>query len=591
LALPTTRPRSRVLTASASRYGEPSDTASKRRSLPWQARALAYIDLVPEISYASRFYARMLSQLRIFPARRNAAGSLEQVYDPVAVSVLDRIQDPAGGRAQLLGSYGRLMMSTGEGILFGRNLNTPAERWSFVWTDEVDVEEQGGQIRKITHKPNGDSQGRREYGPGEAVAYRMWTPHPRLSGEADSPMRATLDVAEELVMLTLAVRAQAASRTTSGILALPQELAPPPTHVDGDEDPLNDPFMTDFVKHLVAQKENAGSAEASAPFVLWGTADYIPAIRHIALHDTQNDYAERDLRREAVERLARGLDFPPEVLLGLSDSNHWASLQIKQDMWVSHGAARAQQFCDDLNEAYYRPALAAEGYEGWEEMLIGYDPSEITIKPDRSDDADKALDRIAISYDGYRKMKNIPDEYAPSEDEKAFLLALRMRRPEFLPGDAIAEPVADPSEGPPPPGAEGDSGRPTRVVASAAREFGAAELALHRCREMAGNRIRNKAKGSLRDDAGRIPPAALAAYVGAQVMQTIGADARELVAGGTDLLKPLLEAWGYSKPQAATICEMIELFAARTLFDDTAALPHTVESQIAQLREIAAVAA
>ena len=37
------------------------------------------------------------------------------------------------------------------------------------------------------------------------IAYRCWTPHPRHSDESDSPMRAVMDIAEELLVLTASV--------------------------------------------------------------------------------------------------------------------------------------------------------------------------------------------------------------------------------------------------------------------------------------------------------------------------------------------------------------------------------------------------
>jgi hypothetical protein len=559
--------------------------------LTWQNRALEYLDMVPELNYASRFYSRMLKQLVIFPATRNPDGKPQRVTDEVPVQTLDRIQDPAGGRAQILGNYGRLMFATGEGALLGVNLETLREKWMFVWNDEVDVDvNSDGSVRKITHKPSGDGK-TVEYGPNEAVMYRMWTAHPRRSGEADSPMRAALDIAEELIILTQAVRATAVSRTTGGILVMPSEMVPPPMNADGDEDPMNDPFMSAFVQHLVAQKERVGTAEAVAPFVLWGGSEFLDKVRYLKIHDTQNDYAERDLRKEAVERLARGFDFPPEVLLGFGDTNHWSARQVLDDMWKSHGAPIAQQFCDDLNDSYLRPALRDAEYDGWENIVIGYDESRITIKPDRSDDADKAIDRIAIGYEGYRRMKNIPESDAPTAEEQAFLLALRLRRPEFLPGDGGAKPTADPTEGPPPAGDEGDSGRRTRVVGSAAREVGAAEMALHRCREVAGNRIRNRAKGSLPASATSVPAFSVAAFVGVGATDELGVLPQTLVDGGTEALRNLLVGWGHSPARADGLCEMIELYAARTLFDENVSLPAAIEAKISQMAETTVVAA
>lgn len=562
--------------------GGKEDASAQRAALPWQDRALTYVDQIPELNYASRFYARMLRQLRLYPAILDENDQPVPVEDATAVEILNRIRDPGGGRSQILGMYGRLAFVTGEGVLFGRHLETPDEVWQYVWTKELDIEVDSStkHVKKITHRPNGSQQGSVAYGPSEAVAYRMWTPHPRSSGEADSPMRSALDVAEELILLTLAVRATAVSRTTQGLLFLPLEAAPPPAEAGGDEDPHSDPWMDDLVEHLVAQKENAGTAEAAAPFVSWIPAEFInTAVQFVHLHDTQNDYAERELRKEAVERLARGLDFPPEALLGLGNSNHWAAMQILSDMWRSHGVGIADQFRHDLNQAYYRPALKEAGVAQADEIVIAMDASNVIVKNELSDDADKAMDRGAISYTGYRALKNIPEKWkaTPGDIEQMLEAKGKTSSPDPSPSLPAAEP--------PPPGPEGDSGRKTRVVASASREFGAAEMALHRCREIAGNRIRNKGKGkiSLRED---VPAERAAFSLGTSVVAGLHVPARELVAGGTDSLLGLLEGWGYSHAEAASICETVELFAARTLFEEVASLPSALESRFAQSRDL-----
>src|SRR5687767_933231 len=142
-------------------------------------------------------------------------------------------------------NYGRLMFITGEGYLLGRRLNTDEERWDFVWKEGLRLER--GEIR-YKSAPNAEEE---IYGPGDAVAYKMWTPHPQWPGLADSPMRSVLDIAEELLILTRSVRATAVSRLVrSGILLVPQEIEPPPQEAIGDEDPLNSPLLRDLVEHV-----------------------------------------------------------------------------------------------------------------------------------------------------------------------------------------------------------------------------------------------------------------------------------------------------------------------------------------------------
>lgn len=563
------RPRHLVASAAPLNRASKSDSGNDNRSASWQRKALQYIDVVPELSYSSRFYARQLRQLRIYPATFDEAGKETPITSGPPVEVLEQLKDKAGTKHQILSNYGRLMFATGEGMLCGFNLRTEQEFWNFLWSDEIRVEKDTeGRIAKLVHLPNGERGSAIEYGPNEAVAYRLWTAHPRRSGEADSPMRSVLAIAEELVHLTAAVAATATSRTVSGLLVIPNELAPPPIDASGDEDPLNDPFMADLIAHLEAQKENAGTAAAAAPYVLWGSNEYLANIRKIELHNPANDYMERDLRKEAVERLARGLDFPPEALTGLSDSNHWAALQILWDMWRSHGAPAAQQFCDDLNDAYLRPTLREAGYEDWQSVAVCFDDSAVIARPDRSDDADKAAIHGHIGGKGYRVLKNIPEEYAQTEDEHNEWLAIQLRNPAIM-GLEAPELKKPAEEGPPLPGPEGDSGRRTRVVSSVEREVGAAEMALSRCRELAGIRIRQKE---------RVFPEFLARVNGAAnelVPSSIGADAlaqmsltpQTLVRGGADTLRKVLNSWGYNSTQAHAISEMVESYAARTLFE------------------------
>lgn len=561
--------------------------------MPWQDRALQYMAIVPEINFASRFYSRMLKQLRIFPAERNEQDEKKEIKSGVPVDVLNRIQDPGGGRSAILGSYGRLMFGTGEGILFGRDLDTDNERWQFVWNGELEFEHSDETLVSITHLLGGGKK--RTYSvPGQAVAYRMWTPSPRKSSDAESPMMAALDIAEELIILTKSVHATATSRMTNGFLFLPSEIEPPPLEPGSDEDPKNSIWAEDMIEHIMTAIENPGTPEQLAPFVSWVRGEYISMIKHIKTHDPTTDYMEKDLRAEAITRLSYGLDMPPEALKGLGSTNHWAAMQILGDMWKSHGAPLAEQFCDELSSAYLQPALKEEGYENWRSVVVHYDASQVVVKPDRSDDADAAAKLALIGGRGYRIMKNIPEEWAPTPEERKELLEAlgRSTQQPRVPQTAPAQNGDSSRNGPPPPGPEGDSGRRTRVVtssASAAYEaMGAAMMALARCRELAGIRLWQKQRvcPECFESADGQPHALVASIVGPQTVQKLEWTPQRLVRGGTDTFKDMLIYWGYSDTQAQAICELIEGFAARTLYDERLPqLPNGFAAHLERARE------
>lgn len=577
----------RALTASAEKYGGKETSFSKRQALPWQSRALEYYEKLGEVRYASQFYARMLARIRIFPALLDDEGGTEQITDGLPVDLLDRIQDPGGGRSHLQSSYGRLMFVTGEGVLFGSRLETDEERWSFLWLDEI--KEENGRTWRV------DSQKKQIE---EGVGYRMWRPSPRHSDKADAPLQSVQEICEELILLTKAVQATALTRLTNGLLLLPQEISPGSGEPIGDEDAENNPFMQDLIEHFTGQIENPGGAEARVPPIVEGSYEYLDRVRWMQLHDPATDYLERELRKEAINRLALGLDFPPEVLLGMTDANHWTAKQVVHDMWRSHGAPVAEQFCDDLAEAYLRPALKEAEFADWPRVVIVYDDADVVVAPDRSEDADRAFDRGAIGYEGYRKLKGIPETMAQSDEEHDEWLAWKMRNPQLLPGAPQVTPERGPQpapaderpaeEGPPSPGSR-DVSRPESR--SASMISGAASLAFIRCRELAGSRLRSYKKScpDCLEPADGKPNSVVAALLGPETLRDIGAPTPlNLVRGGSESFTSLLLGWRIPEAQTKALSEMIEVYAARTLFEENPnSLPSGFVAHIERVCDIA----
>lgn len=604
MPLPTSlvaRPQVRIVTASAMKV-QPrvQSTYRERANWDWQRKAFFYTKLIPELNYASRFYAKMLKKLLIYPAFRRPDDTTEPIKEGLPVDLLDRIQDPGGGRSQILSNYGRLMFMIGEGYLFGRELGTDMERWAFVNPEELEITPDGYKWKPTS---SGDPI---ELPRSRTEAYRMWSPDPERSGEAESPMRAAIGIAEELDLLSKAVRSTAVTRMLNGLLKVPAELSFGSDEPGLDDDPEANPFIQELLDYIVSAIENPGSAEAAAPWVAEGAAEFLEQLEWMSLHDPQNDYMELGLRKEAIDRLAMGMDLPPEILKGMAEANHWGARQIMHDTWLSHGQPVAEQFCDDLADAYLRPALKAEGFDRWRDVVIGYDDSNVVIPPDRTDDADKAYDRGTLSRVGHRKLKGISEDLAPDEEEERLWLAVKLRDPGFLkgtkyeieqPAPAAMPPGPQPStdappdaqEGPPPPGPAGVSRQESR----AAIVRGAAELALYRCREAAGSKIRQqirtRSKGApeLALIDGR-PNWHVAAMIGKQRLDVLGiGPPLQLVRTGTEGFCALLGAWGFQPSQAEVLSEMVAVWAAKTLFDEELpSLPPGFLAQVDRMREL-----
>lgn len=635
----------RSLTGSALRMTKRDADMARRVIQGWQTRSFLYYEQCGEIWYAAQFYARALAKLELSVKRIDPAAPTGGEEDIDVASLQDyvtRIQDPGGGRANLLGAYGRLMFLTGECYLLVTSAIDPDARdgegggdddgldddpnevlaredtsdrqrevWEFVSTDELRATGDGAFTRYMAPSlgaqeiKTGDEEGTWVALPGNAIAYRFWRRHPRYSALADAPMRGVLDLCEELLILTMAVRARAVSRVAgSGILLVPEEISPAPLKNAGDENPNEDVFLRDLTTAMVEPIKDQGTASAVVPFVVRGQAKYLEQFRLIQLSDPDKFYPETGLRTECIRRMAIGLDMPPEALIGTEDSNHWTAWSIDEQTWKAHLQPIAQMLCDDLTASYLRPAMAADGVANPEQYVVAYDAAAVINHPDRTKDAKDLWDRLAISDETLRKANGFEEADAPKEEEW-------LRRAGFLMHDSSMAAYAIPSVRlniEPEPGqiesadtqAAGDGGAPTGGTTTPAESGGtnapaqpqeqqaqpplaasglrvspealqvAVRVALMRCREKAGARIRSHTAGipAAAELINGVPNPLVASGLGRDRCTSLmpGVTAREMVRGAAAPLVAVLVEHGMERPAAAAIAQAVERHAAQTLY-------------------------
>ena len=567
-----------ALTAAAATIDRKSASDVRRIQQPWQDRAWAYYDMVPEVWFASQFYARGLSKLRLFPALITEDGEVEAAEDARLNELWQRVQDPHGGRSTMFFNYGTLMFVSGECYLI---CTAPEgeENWEVVSNKEITITDEttvtrrwddGGQPKTYTTVAADDDS----LGPEEMILYRMWRRHPRKSHLADAPLRASLDICEELVLLTLGIRARIRSRLTgAGILAIDADVTLPAAEVGDETD--EDAFIRKLGEHLMEPIGDEGSASAVVPYLMripTAGRKIADLIEHIRVHNPGEEFPERGMREEAVKRLAVGLDLPPELLLGLAGANHWTSWQIDDQSWELLQPT-VQQLVDDLAGAYLRPAAREDGRADWEEITLGYDQSEIVTKPDRTRDAFQAHDRLIISDEAAREAGGWNEDDAPAEEELQLRLAVKMKDSSMLPTGlrperGTTEQELPPQGGPPaqpagpttPRGGNPDNGQATLIA-------GAAAYAVERARELAGSRIRTRLRqcAPCQHDIDGFPNALVASQLGPEVTRDAG-DELELVRGCADSLTRVLARYGVPPETAVTIGELAERHAAQTLY-------------------------
>lgn len=631
-ALPASESERAALVAAGFKIRRRDGDTLRRLILPWQPRSFAYYDLLGEIKYAAQFYARLLGPLRLYVEELDAKGDWVESKDKDAIDALERIKDPGGtGRSGLLEAYGRLMFLNGECYLFVTiDPDTEQEQWEMLSTDElrpigstyIRYKAPSLQAEEF-HEPDDDTftPSVDQYGAIDksAVAYRLWQRHPRFSMYADCTMQGVLDICEELVLLTQAIRSRARSRLAgSGILFVSDDFSMGPLEPSPGEDPDEDPFLSDLTDAMTKPIADEGAASAVVPLVVRGPTEAIDkGVRHVQIIDPTQVYPETGLRIELIKRLAIGLDMPPEQLLGMTDANHWTGWMIDEQTWKNHGLPKAIQLCNDLNQAYFAPYLREEaGRKDWASFRIGFDPSTVINHPDRTKDAKDLYDKNIVGKRYVREACGIDEDAAPTIEESAERIGILVRDASLAwygipsvkaggiepePGQiesgsgSASEPAA--SSGaevePGPPAAGPDDEAAEAVVASAerilfsqaARIAGAAELGLHRAREVAGNRLKGLAK---RDpEALKLVEGARAGQVAAvlgraRVRGLRAPDERELVAGARDLVLDALRVWDVHPSVADIVVELVETHAIRTLYmENPGGIPDVWTARIA----------
>lgn len=202
--------------------------------------------------------------------------------------------------------------------------------------------------------------------------------------QADSPVLATLDVSIELLLLRALSRSQARSRTGQrGIILYPQE-----TTFPGDYS-----FKDELQTAITAALRDEHSAGAVVPATLPVPAEHIDKWKHLTFESA----FDKDLpnRIEAlIRQLALGLDSPPEVLLGMSDSNHWSAASITDEIYRAHVAPLAEWPA----WTFARAIEAASGLETGS-VLVEPDPTELVRRRPTVDEVLRYFEAGLVSED------------------------------------------------------------------------------------------------------------------------------------------------------------------------------------------------
>lgn len=570
------------LVASAAQIRLDDKTEARRvlkRRQEWQRDAFDYFDSLGEVKFGANFVGNALSKLRLFIGFRPTPDD-----DPVsvldvpenerprgwqqAIDALDRLRSPIAGHAEILRRYGVNITLVGECYLVGLDKDDDAkERWAVHSIEEL-IPKTDGQFQLIDPVDEHGQQSDKPKVLADPADFtlRIWIPHPRRTQLADSPLHGVLEICEELLLLERAVRAQAKSRIPAGLLAIPEELSSgplQPTGGDGEE-ATEDKFLEDLARALVTPIQDEQDASAVVPLVVRGKGDLLEKMQHITFSRDSDKYLEERTER-ALRRFAQGVNVPPEVILGLADTNHWNAWLITDETFRGIEPL-AVIGCDALSLGYLHPTIGKAGVapEDAQKLLVWYDPARLVVRPNKAQDAKDLHASLVISDHALRQATDFDDEDAPEEDE----LARREKRARPVARDVPVDEDPGPPEEEPEAEEEApteDEGETASAITAAARsdvsDIGrrlhqidrelkarleaSFDAALRRALERAGSMIWNKAKSkpNLKDVIQGVARTEMAATLGAKIVGGLGLSDEAMLESAIDGLKDSFNRW------------------------------------------------
>lgn len=390
----------------------------------WQLNAWGYYRTCGELRQGVRWLSNACSRatLKLGRIDPRGDGTPEPIDDRALIDrYLTSWAGGAEGQSELLGQMAIHATVPGEWYLIAyADPATGAEVWRTVAKSAI---QQLGTGQ--------DSPLRVQIGPhewvdlenGASFVCRMWRPDPEKPWLADSPVQPLLADLRILCGLTAHVNATIDSRLAgNGILAVPQEASltgaeTAPVDDEGTVREDADEFMDELIENMIPAITDRDRASAVVPILIRARGEDIKNIQHIDLSSKFDERAS-ELLVQAQRKVAIGMDVPPEIILGTGETNHWSAWQLAEEAVQLHVDPLLGLITHPLTDRYLRPLMVDDGRKDADEFVIFADTTELTLRPDQSDDAVQLYDRGELSGESLRRESGFGDQDRPGDDER-----------------------------------------------------------------------------------------------------------------------------------------------------------------------------
>jgi len=405
----------------------------------WQKEAWYYYDSVGELRGPLNWIANAVSQADLFAAETDPeTGTVTgPTDDATAQRVAALVLGGQAARAQMLYILAICWQVPGESFIIirprpAKNGVAQPDEWLVLSGTKVRPK---GRKWTYTSPVDGMTVELRE---GQDHLIRVWSPHPNDQAKADSAVRPALPDLREVEKSSMNIASRLDSRLAgNGLLFLPEEMDFP----KGDFSTVAASFMDYLYSAMEASLKNPGQASSQVPIVATVPGEFISMVNHLDL-STDFDASIVELRKDALGRLAAGLDMPKSVADGTqNEANHWSAWQVSEDTHKIFIKPLLDRIGDAITEHWYQPVLAAMGVRDPERFVLSWDVTDIIKRPDETEDLNHLYELGLVSDDYRRAQSGVPDDAIPDEDEARLRLLRELAKisPALLETPWVAE--------------------------------------------------------------------------------------------------------------------------------------------------------
>jgi hypothetical protein len=402
----------------------------------WQPEVWRYYHITPELHFIAEYIASACSRVRLYIAEVGSDGRIgEEVDTGEIAAIADTLFGNPAEKAEALRSIAINLNIAGECYIIGKGRRTELDDDEWFVASTTELRRRQGAI--TINLGNGTEK----LLPGSDIVIRLWNPDPERHLFPDSPARSCMEALSELEQLQLFERSQIDSRLTgAGLYFVPAEATNGPSDVSSGS--TADDLYAELVEAGRAARSGQGAAAGVFPVIAEIPGEFLKDMMERPVRfDSELSDKLLEYKTGAINRLARGMNIPPEVLTGMGDTNHLSAWKIEEDFIKIHIEPLVSRICQGLNRAYIRPLLKAMGRNPKSYMLT-YDTSPLTVRPNRLQDTLNLYERGIVSAEAvleagaYNPATDSPSE---EEEQKRFLKELLLRDPTLFQIPAIRE--------------------------------------------------------------------------------------------------------------------------------------------------------